>query len=101
MPKFIPLKSNLCESPVFFIDMDAPLSDLHDCAVQRCKAARDLMQSVACLSSDSSNDRDMSAFTTAAWLLLQDGCDALDAIGWKTVFRVLNRTLANIIYLMR
>lgn len=87
MPNFMPLKSNASESSVFYIDTDAPLSDLHDCAVQRCKAARDLMESIASLSFNSSDDRDLSAFTTAAWLLLQDGCDALNAIGWKAVLR--------------
>ncbi len=46
MSKFMPLQSNVSESAVFFIDTDAPLSDLHDCAVQRCKAARDLMESI-------------------------------------------------------
>ena len=87
MPNFMPLKSNASESSVFYIDTDASLSDLHDCALQRCKAARDLMESIASLSFNSSDDQDLSAFTTAAWLLLQDGCDALNAIGWKAVLR--------------
>lgn len=87
MSKFMLLQSNVSESAVFFIDTDAPLSDLHDCAVQRCKAVRDLIESIVSLSFNSSDDRDLSASTTAVWLLLQDGCDALNAIGWKAVLR--------------
>jgi len=83
MPKFKALQSNLCQTPVFYFDADAPLTDLHECAVQRCNAARDLMHSVTCLSFSQTDDKDLRHFATAAWLLLQDGCDVLDAIGWR------------------
>ncbi|QXI28853.1 hypothetical protein [Pseudomonas vanderleydeniana] len=83
MPKFKPLQSNLCQTPVFYYDADAPLTDLHECATQRCNAARDLMYSITCLGFSQIDDKDLRHFSTAAWLLLQDGCDVLAAIGWK------------------
>lgn len=83
MPKFSPLQSNPSETPVLYLDSEAPLADLQAFAAQRCKAARDLMWSVSGLDINETNGKDLSHFAMAAWLLLQDGCDALEVVGWR------------------
>ncbi|MGZ0785158.1 hypothetical protein ACXM5X_19560 [Pseudomonas saponiphila] len=82
MTDFIPLHSNLTPNPVFHLDRNAPAADLHGGAVQRIKASRELMHSLNCLRLEGVNERDLSHFVNAAHLLLQDGCDALDALQW-------------------
>ena len=83
MTDFIPLHSNLTPTPVFHLDRNAPAMDLHGGAVQRIKASRDLLHSLNCLSLKGVDERDLNHFVNAAHLLLQDGCDALDALQWR------------------
>lgn len=83
MTDFIPLQSNLTLNPIFHLNRNAPAADLHGGAVQRIKASRDLMHSLNCLSLKGVSERDLSHFVNAAHLLLQDGCDALDALQWR------------------
>ncbi|WP_409298326.1 hypothetical protein [Pseudomonas sp. KCJK8993] len=83
MTDFIPLQSNLTPTPVFHLGRNAPAADLHGGAVQRIKASRDLMHSLNCLSVKGVGDQDLIHFVNAAHLLLQDGCDALDALQWR------------------
>ncbi|MGE7960168.1 hypothetical protein ACQKQA_27080 [Pseudomonas sp. NPDC089530] len=83
MTEFIPLQSNLTSTPVLYLNPKAPVADLHGCAVQRVKATRDLMHSLNCLSLKGVNDQDLQHIVNAAHLLLQDGCDALDALQWR------------------
>lgn len=51
--------------------------------MQRIKASRDLLHSLNCLSLKGVDERDLNHFVNAAHLLLQDGCDALDALQWR------------------
>ncbi|NWD50333.1 hypothetical protein [Pseudomonas gingeri] len=80
MTNFRPLQSNLTQVPVLYLNLDAPVRDLYELAVQRIKAARDLSHSLTCMSIGNTCDRDLYHFAGAAYLLLQDGCDALDAL---------------------
>ncbi|CAI8842409.1 hypothetical protein EMIT048CA2_210103 [Pseudomonas chlororaphis] len=41
------------------------------------------MHSLNCLSLKGVHDQDMRHIVNAAHLLLQDGCDALDALQWR------------------
>ncbi|MGC5699765.1 hypothetical protein J4P02_06115 [Pseudomonas sp. NFXW11] len=83
MTDFIPLQSNLTPTPVYHLDRNAPAADLHGGALQRIKASRDLLHSLDCLRLEGVNERDLQHFVHAAHLLLQDGCDALDALQWR------------------
>jgi len=83
MTQYRPLQSNLTQTPVLYLNLDAPVEDLHAFAVQRIKAARDLNHSLTCMSISNTCDRDVYHFAGAAYLLLQDGCDALDALQWR------------------
>ncbi|AZC28657.1 hypothetical protein C4K38_0670 [Pseudomonas chlororaphis subsp. piscium] len=50
----------------------------------RCSASRPRgICSLNCLSLKGVSERDLSHFVNAAHLLLQDGCDALDALQWR------------------
>ncbi len=80
MTNFRPLQSNLTEVPVLYLKIDAPVRDLYEFAIQRLKAARDLSHSLTCMSIGNTCDCDLQHFTAATYLLLQDGCDALDAM---------------------
>jgi hypothetical protein len=42
-----------------------------------------LLNSVTCLSVKDAEGYDLEHFANAAHLLIQDSCDALDALGWK------------------
>ncbi|NWA29008.1 hypothetical protein HX866_29390 [Pseudomonas gingeri] len=80
MTNFHPLQSNLTQTPVLYLRLDVPVRDLYEFAIQRLKAARDLSQSLTCMSIGNTCDRDLQHFAAGAYLLLQDGCDALDAM---------------------
>ncbi|NWB94504.1 hypothetical protein HX882_01200 [Pseudomonas gingeri] len=90
MSQYRPLQSNLTEVPVLYLNLDAPVRDFYACAIQRIKAARDLTHSLTCMSIGNTCDRDLYHFAGAAYLLLQDGCDALDAMQGMFTDRVRN-----------
>jgi hypothetical protein len=83
MTKYHPLQANTSVSPTLFIDTEAGASDLLDTAAHRIKAARDLLNSVSCLCMKNAEGYDLEHFANAAHLLLQDGCDALEVLGWS------------------
>jgi hypothetical protein len=77
--RYIPLQANFSDTPVLFIDAHADISDLHDCASVRISTATDLLESLTCLNITNTCDRDIARFANAAYLLLRDGVDLLDA----------------------
>jgi hypothetical protein len=83
MPDYTPLQSNLSVEPTLFLNIDADPCDLFETAIHRIKAGRNLLNSVTCLSVKDAEGYDPEHFANAAHLLIQDGCDALDALGWK------------------
>ncbi|WP_265534389.1 hypothetical protein [Pseudomonas saponiphila] len=83
MTDFIPLQQQSHPYPDVPPRSNAPAADLHGGAVQRIKASRDLLHSLNCLSLKGVDERDLNHFVNAAHLLLQDGCDALDALQWR------------------
>ncbi|VVN97361.1 hypothetical protein [Pseudomonas fluorescens] len=83
MPNYTPLQSNPSTDPTLFLNIDADTCDLFETAIHRIKSARNLLNSVTCLSVKDAEGYDLEHFANAAHLLIQDGCDALDALGWK------------------
>ncbi|NVZ64335.1 hypothetical protein HX867_19725 [Pseudomonas gingeri] len=78
---YIPLDSSKpTEHTVLFIDRQAPLPDLLACAAQRITSARDMLDSVSCMSSHHSDGIDLMRISGVAALLLQDGCDVLRVV---------------------
>lgn len=66
---YIPLTAIDCTIPALLIDRNAPLDVLHANA-----AARDL---------EHADQVDLKHLATTAMLLLRDGCDLLDVLGWR------------------
>ena len=83
MPKFHPLQGNFSAGPTLYIDTDARAPIFFETATHRIKAARNLLNSVTCLCVKDAEGHDLEHFANAAHILIQDGCDALDALGWK------------------
>jgi len=83
MSRYHPLQGNLSVVPALYIDTEARVSDLLEAATHRIKAARNLLNSVACLCVKDAEGHDLEHFANAAHILIQDGCDALDALSWK------------------
>jgi len=83
MIKFHPLQANTGVGATLFINTEAGASDLLETAAHRIKAARDLLNSVSCLCLKNAEGYDLEHFANAAHLLLQDGCDALEVLGWS------------------
>lgn len=46
------------------------------------QTARNLLNSVTCLCVKEAEGHDWEHFANAAHMLIQDGCDALDVLGW-------------------
>lgn len=83
MSNYTPLDSNISCDPVLFLNADADPCGLLETAPQRIEAARNLLNSVICLSTERVEGADLQHFASAAHLLLQDGCDALQELGCK------------------
>ncbi|MDI3398418.1 hypothetical protein QLG12_09410 [Pseudomonas sp. V88_4] len=83
MANYRPLQGNLSITPTLYIDTEAKASALLETAKHRINAVRSMLNSVSCLCVNDAEGHDLEHFASAAHLLLQDGCDALDALGWK------------------
>ncbi|RBC02087.1 hypothetical protein C3E97_010825 [Pseudomonas sp. MWU12-2115] len=83
MPDFRPLQGNISTTPTLYIDTEAKASALLETAKHRLNILRNMLNSVGCLCIKDAEGHDLEHFASAAHILLQDGCDALDALGWK------------------
>jgi len=83
MAKYHPLKGNFSVGTTLYIDTEAKVTDLLETATHRIKAARNLLNSVTCLCVKDAEGHDLEHFASAAHILIQDGCDALDTLGWQ------------------
>lgn len=83
MPEFRPLQGNLSTTPTLYIDTEAKASALLENARHRINTVRNMLNSVSCLSVKDAGGHDLEHLANAAHILLQDGCDALDALAWK------------------
>lgn len=78
MTQYIPLHHH--PKTTLFTNPNAPLPDLHHCAVQRLTAVKNLM---ACLSTADIKDpeeKHLAHVVEAACLLLQDSCEVLEVM---------------------
>ncbi|AZC30477.1 MULTISPECIES: fructose-bisphosphate aldolase [Pseudomonas] len=78
--RFIPLTPIASDTPVLFIDSQAPLLDLHFCASERLHTVLDYLNLMACTKLRDSSEKDINTITNTARLLLQDTKDILAAI---------------------
>lgn len=80
LPRFTPIDTQDTEHPVFYLDTQAPLSDLASSAAHRFTVVRDLMDSLAL---KDISDCDLTRITRGVHLLTREGCAVLEVIQWR------------------
>ena len=80
---YIPLTAIDCIIPALLIDRNAPLDVLHANAAARVLAVTQLMETFASRDLEHADQVDLKHLATTAMLLLRDGCDLLDVLGWR------------------
>ena len=80
---YIPLTAIDCTTPALLIDRNAPLDVLHANAAARVLAVTQLMETFANRELAEADAIDLKHLAYTAVLLLRDGCDVLDVLGWR------------------
>ncbi len=80
---YIPLTAIDCTIPALLIDRNAPLDVLHANAAARVLAVTQLMETFASRYVQNADAVDLKHLATTAMMLLRDGCDVLDVLGWR------------------
>ena len=80
---YIPLTAIDCTIPALLIDRNAPLDVLHANAAARVLAVTQLMETFANRELAEADAIDLKHLANTAVLLLRDGCDVLDVLGWR------------------
>ncbi|AZE58679.1 MULTISPECIES: hypothetical protein [Pseudomonas fluorescens group] len=79
MDRYRQLRTNFTATPPLVIDTAAKTEDIQSAAHQRIRAASDLLETFSCLTFDHADLKDISHIINALYLLVQDGCDLLEA----------------------
>ncbi|MHA6572696.1 hypothetical protein [Pseudomonas yamanorum] len=77
--RYRPLGTNFSDTYPLLIDTEAAAEDIQSAAHQRIRAAADLLETFTCLTYEQADIKDISHITNALYLLVQDGCDLLEA----------------------
>jgi hypothetical protein len=78
--RFTPMSQTATESPVLFIDSDAPLCDLHACISERLNAALKYLHLMACSNVSDYGEQDINTVAETARILVQDVADVFGVI---------------------
>jgi hypothetical protein len=86
--RYLPLQTNLTDSPSLIIDTNANPQDILEAALQRIRASSDLLKTLHCTCFKHGDVEDIPHITHALYLLNQDGCDLLKVaqqrmMNWK------------------
>ncbi|MCU1777978.1 hypothetical protein NTD89_13200 [Pseudomonas sp. 14P_5.3_Bac1] len=73
------LRTNFTNTHPLVIDTEATAEDIQSAAHQRIRAATDLLETFTCLTYEHADLKDISHIINALYLLMQDGCDLLEA----------------------
>lgn len=73
------LRTNFTDTHPLVIDTEASAEDIQCAAHQRIRAATDLLETFTCLTYEHADLKDISHIINALYLLVQDGCDLLEA----------------------
>ena len=79
----IPMTAIDCLIPALLIDRNAPVDVLHANAAARVLAATQLIETLAHRELELADAVDLKHIATVAMILLRDGCDLLDVLGWR------------------
>ncbi|WP_019411899.1 hypothetical protein [Pseudomonas psychrophila] len=80
---YIPLTSIDSLIPALLIDRNAPLDVLHANATARVLAVTQLMETFSSRDVQHADAIDLKQLATTAMILLRDGCDLLNVLGWR------------------
>ena len=80
---YIPLTAIDCTIPALLIDRNAPLDVLHANAVARVQAVTQMMETFSSRDLLQADSVDIKHLAITAALLLRDGCDLLNVLGWR------------------
>ena len=80
---YIPLTAIDCLTPALLIDRNAPLDVLHANAVARVLAVTQLMETFSSRDVHNADAVDLKQLAITATILLRDGCDLLNVMGWR------------------
>ena len=80
---FIPLTAIDCLTPALLIDRNVPLDVLHANAIARVLAVTQLMETFSSRDVQEADAVDLKHLATTAMILLRDGCDLLNVLGWR------------------
>ncbi|AVO58342.1 MULTISPECIES: hypothetical protein [Pseudomonas] len=84
LSRFTPVDTHDADQAVFYLDTQAPLSDLASSAAHRFTVVRDLMDSLSTLNLKDISDCDLARVTRGVHLLTREGCAVLEVIQWRT-----------------
>ena len=73
------LRTNFTDTHPLLIDTEAKAEDIQSAAHQRIRAASDLLETFSCVTFEHADPKDISHIINALYLLVQDGCDLLEA----------------------
>lgn len=76
--RYRPLKTSYSDTPVLVIDTDANPHEILDAALQRIRAASDLLETLYCLCFKQADAKDIPNIVKALYLLTQDGNELLE-----------------------
>ena len=79
MDRYRQLRTNFTDSHPLLIDTEANAEDIQSAAHQRIRAATDLLETFSCLTFEHADLKDISHIINALYLLVQDGCDLVEA----------------------
>ncbi len=80
---FKPLTSNFSNNPVLFLNTDASTIEIAEVADQRLVAAKDLLDSIACMTIQNVPDNSLITVCQATYLLLSDARDLFQVAIYK------------------
>ena len=80
---YIPLTAIDCTITALLIDRNAPLDVLHANAAARVLAVTQLMGTFSSRDVQDADAIDLKQLATTAMILLRDGCDLLNVLGWR------------------
>lgn len=82
MSQFKALSANTTTDPVLFLNAKATRTDIAENAQHRLAAAKDLMQAMACMTIQTTDNKSLGAVCDVAYLLLSDAQDLFNAYGF-------------------
>ena len=80
---YIPLTAIDCTIPALLIDRTAPLDVLHANAMARVLAVTQLMETFSSREVQEADAVDLKHLAATSAVLLREGCDVLNVLGWR------------------